>query len=367
MVGMWIVVIAVVVIAVVAFVATFIRRPRGDDLNSVRSYHSALGTLEHLSERTSQPTANVVPPVQRADESRVRPRFYSRSGSEGDPPAAEGGTGGASAHAPKPPGTTRSVPPVPVRGSEEFPDPETPRIFGDSRPRDRYRRAPSTDSAPVSRTDRAQRHALDSMNHRPRRGASVMIVIAALVLFGVLAYVGSRRSHTNHAHSVSVTSSTAHSVNSTPTTAASHQGTSTTGPKGKKTKTTPTTPPTQIVATSSTSSTAVYPVGSSSYRLTVSTTGPCWVSATVATSGTTLWAGTLQAGAVQQIQATGIVRVQLGTPQASLALNDVPVALPSPLRAPFEATFEPPPTAPVAGGATSTTTPPPATGTTSPP
>src|ERR1700736_4314871 len=138
MVGMWIVVVAVVVIAVVAFVATFIRRPRGDDLNSVRSYHSALGTLEHLSERTSQPTANVVPPVHPADESRVRPRFYSRSGAEGDAPAAECGPGGASAHTAKPPGTTRSVPPVPVRGNEEFSDPETPLVFDDSRPRDRY-------------------------------------------------------------------------------------------------------------------------------------------------------------------------------------------------------------------------------------
>ena len=66
MVWMWIVVAVVVVIAVVAFVATFIRRPRGDDLNSVRNYHSALGTLEHLSERTSQQSVNVTGPAEAA-------------------------------------------------------------------------------------------------------------------------------------------------------------------------------------------------------------------------------------------------------------------------------------------------------------
>jgi hypothetical protein len=334
MVWMWIVVAVVVVIAIVAFVATFIRRPRGDDLNSVRNYHSALGTLEHLSERTSQQSVNITGPAEAPSDSHVRPRFYSRSGAEGDlrPPVL--------------PGTTTSVPPVPVRGTDEFPDPETPLVFDDARPRDRYRGRPSRD-APLSRTDRVQRHALDSMNHRPRRWASVSIVIVAVVLFGVLAYVGSRRSPpSNHTHSAGATSSTAAAV--------SHSG-SATRPKGK-TKSTTTTAPTQVVALSSTSSTAVYPVSSAAYRLTVSTTGPCWVSATTATTGSTLWAGTLQAGATQDIQASGIVRVQLGTTAASLALDGVPVVLPTPLRSPFEATFEPSTTASSAGGASTTGT-----------
>ncbi|MBF6555633.1 MAG: DUF4115 domain-containing protein [Acidimicrobiales bacterium] len=340
---MWIVVGVVVLIAVVAFVATFIRRPRGDDLNSVRNYHSALGTLEHLSERTSQQSVNITGPAEVLADSHVRPRFYSRSGAEGD------------LRPPVPPGTTTSVPPVPVRGTDEFPDPETPLVFDDARPRDRYRERPSRD-APLSRTDRIQRHALDSMNHRPRRWATVSIVIAAVVLFGVLAYVGSRRSPSrSHAHSVSATSSTAAAV--------SHSG-STTGPKGK-TKSTTTTAPAQVVALSSTSSTAVYPVSSAAYRLTVTTTGPCWVSATTAMTGSTLWAGTLQAGATQEIQASGIVRVQLGTTAASLALNGVPVVLPTPLRSPFEATFEPSTATSSSGGAASTTGTTGATGTTS--
>jgi Domain of unknown function (DUF4115) len=345
MVGMWIVLAVVVLIAVGAFVATVIRRPRGDDLHSVRSYHSALGTLEHLSERTNRPTPDVAAPADPSSDSRLRPRFYSRAGAEGDaPPMGQGEDRGDPGHPSLPPGTDRSVPPVPVRGTEQFPDPGAALVFDDSRPRDHHRRSSAPDGGQVSRTDRAQRHALDSMNHRPRRGASLMIVVAALVLFGVLAYVGSRRSNPS-IHHTSATSTTAHTARSTGTSAtvsgSSPQGSSTTKPKGK-TKSTATTAPSQIVALSSTSTTAVYPVGASSYRLTVTATGPCWVSATNPLTGSTLWTGTLQSGAVQQIQANSIVRLDLGAPSASLAVNGVPVVLPTPLHSPFAATFEPP-------------------------
>jgi hypothetical protein len=190
-----------------------------------------------------------------------------------------------------------------------------------------------------------------------------MVVIVALVLFGVLAFVGSRRPPAPK-HSVrAAASSIAHTATSAPTsppTSSTGSGTShhggTTKPK-RKTKSTPTTEPTQIAATSVTSSTAVYPVSSSTYRVTVIATGPCWVDATNASTGSTLWAGTLQAGAVQQIQASGIVRVDLGTPAASLTIDGVPVTFPTPLRSPFVATFEPPATTPAAGATSSTTTP----------
>lgn len=329
---MWIVLAAVAVIAVAAGIVLVFRRPEGNDLDSVRSYHSALGTLEHLSDHTPRSTVNAVGSGDRPVPEPGVPRSYRRS------------VGGAPAPTPGP-GSDRSVPPVPVRGNDEFPDPETPLIFDDSRPRDRYRRDVSGESVPVSRMDRAQRHALDSMNHRPRRATTVMIVVAALALFGALAYAGSKRSSPGHSHAAA-TSSTASanshpaSTNSTGKGSAAGNHTTTTS-AGRPTKTTPTTQPKQIVALTSTSTSATYPVTNATYKVTVTASGTCWVAVTSSSSGSTQWAGELQAGSVQVVQATGTVTVQMGTPSVTLAIDKVPVIFPTPVRSPFVATFQP--------------------------
>ena len=343
MVWMWIVLVGAVLVAVVAFAAVVARRPRGDDLSSVRSYHSALGTLEHLSDRTIRPLDEPIGQADRSGEPREGPRFYSRDGS---------GSGA---------GTTRSVPPVPVRGNDEFSDLETPLVFDDSRPRDRYRRQSSGEGVAAPRTDRAQRHALDSMNHRPRPRASVAVVVAALVLFATLAFVGSRRSHSpTRAHSANTSSSVATHRGGSPSasasaqastpatvTGSSHQGSGSAGTKKKsKASATPSGP---VLAFSSTPTTAIYPVGASPYQLTITASGPCWIDATTPSTGNTLWTGTLQAGQVQQIQGSGIVRVELGSLAASLALDHAPVVLPTSAQTPFAATFEPSATGTPAG------------------
>src|ERR1700686_521134 len=108
---MWIVLAAVAVIAVAAGIVLVFRRPEGNDIDSVRSYHSALGTLEHLSDRSPRSTVNVVGPAARAAAEPGVPRSYRRP--VGGPPGTTPG-----------PGSDRSVPPVPVRGNDEFPDPE---------------------------------------------------------------------------------------------------------------------------------------------------------------------------------------------------------------------------------------------------
>ncbi len=334
---MWIVLAALALIAVAVAIVVLFRRPSGDDIDSVRSYHSALGTLEHLADRNGTSTVTVVGRDQApaADAGVGVPRSYRRSGGVASGPPAGVGTG-------------RSVPPVPVRGNDEFPDPEVPLIFDDSRPRDRFRGDLSGEGVPVARTDRAQRHALDSMNHRPRRATTVMIVVAALVLFGVLAYVGSKRSSPNHSTSATSVTSTTHATTST----SSGHVTTTTKAKAKPT---PTTQPTQVVALTSTSTSATYPVVNSNYKLTVTGTGTCWVSVTGSSSGSTLWAGEVQAGTVQQVQASGTVTVQLGTPTVTLAVDGVPVVFPTPVRAPFVATFQP--TAAALAASPPTTTP----------
>jgi hypothetical protein len=391
---MWIALALVALIIVAAVIVVIFRRPEGDDIDSVRSYHTALGTLEHLSDRTGRSSVSIVERGERPGVEGQVPRSYQRStGAAGVARTVTAASPGG--------GTGGSVPPVPVRGNDEFPDPETPLIFDDSRPHDRVRHDGSGQSLPVSRADRAQRHALDSMNHRPRRATTIMIVVAALVLFGVLAYAGSKRSDSGHSHAASA------SASATSSTAghASRQGSATTGPgttsgsgahktststttgaggstkakakakaakaKDKATKPTPTTQPSQVTALTSTSSSATYPVTDSNYQLTVTGTGSCWVAVTSSTTGSTLWAGEVAAGAVQVVPASGTVTVQLGTPEVTLAVDKVPVVLPTPVSAPFVATFQPtaaalaasPPTTTTtttsgSGSATSSTTPP---------
>ena len=87
-----------------------------------------------LPGRRRSPSSGRDDPADLGARRRV-PRTYRRSGGVAPGPAAGVGTG-------------RSVPPVPVRGNDEFPDPEVPLIFDDSRPRDRYRRDVSSDGSP---------------------------------------------------------------------------------------------------------------------------------------------------------------------------------------------------------------------------
>jgi hypothetical protein len=185
------------------------------------------------------------------------------------------------------------------------------------------------------------------MNHRPRRWVLTSAIVVVLVAFGALAYVGSHRNNNHPAKksSAAITRTTAtdhasHPSTTTPTT--------TTTPKSKsKTKTkpkrpTPTTVPTQVVALQSTSTTASYAAPSASYQVNVTaSTQPCWIQATSVATGTTLWAGTIETGDSQIIQATGTVVLDMGALGSVVTLNGVPVVLPTPLVVPFEATFTP--------------------------
>ncbi len=191
-----------------------------------------------------------------------------------------------------------------------------------------------------------------------------MIVVVVLVLFGALAYIGSRRSPTTRStHQATGHPSTTAAVHPR-TTATTRPGTpvhtSHAQPGKRKVTTPPTTQPSQIVATSSTSTTASYPVTSAAYQVTITATGPCWVNATSASSGSTLWTGTLQVGGVQSFQGSGTVRLELGSPSVSVDVDSVPVVFPSPMHAPFIATFVPGAPAPNATSAiaapTTTTT-----------
>jgi hypothetical protein len=300
---MWIFVAAVVVVAVGALVAAALMRPGGDDV-SVRSYHSALGTLEHLS----QP------------ERRVR-RPVGRDPGDAGPPDDP----------------SQSVPPVEVRGTEEFPDPVEPIVFDDARPKDRYRPPPTQERTAPARARRAQKMALDSMERRPRRGIGVALVVVALVAFAALAFVGSRRSHTP-AHA-----NTARSTHQSATSTTVHQSSSGHSPARSQTSTTTTTAPSQIVplSSSSTGTSATYGVGKNAFTVLISASAPCWVKVTTVATGTSLWTGTLQPGGTQSVSATGATTVELGATGATMTVDSTPVVLPTAMHAPFVATFQP--------------------------
>lgn len=314
---MWLLVAAGVVVIVALVAVVVFRRPEGGDLSSVDRYHSALGTMEQVTGRTGSAPIRMV-------------------GASGAPVAEEGvGPTGPEGGPPLDAGLGRRYPPARGRGGVALPEPGAPLVFDDQNPTDV--------TIPRTRSDRVQRHALASMNRRPRRGSAITVVVVVVVVLLALVYIGSRRSPgTTHGHTAASTPATTSTARSTPTTAsASDRHGHHAGGQSKKGKTTPTTLPSAIVASSTGLGVATYPVSSNSYSVTVTATGPCWVLARSVTTGATLWTGTLQNGTVQTIPAVGTTAVELGSLAGALKVGTVPVVLPHPLATPFVATFQP--------------------------
>jgi preprotein translocase subunit SecG len=372
--------IAVVVVGIVIAVV-LVLRPKGKDLNSVQSYYTALGTLEHLSERVGAPPPPRVTPYRSRD-----PRVVAMSGVPGEevpehprpvkivPPSS---ASPADVAAGEPvlifdDRTAGIVPPRPER--QPATEAEAPRRFADD-----VVEAPGGDGAgdlfddrapimvvgpgaggpdvPVApptavaeypadpgpgfnpvlesglnlpQLSRAERHAVQGIDSQVRRRRTALVMaffVGVLVL--VLVFSQSGHSSPNNATG----------ANSTTTTVAHH---------GKKKPPTTTTvhATTPYAPVTSTSTSATYQVSAQSYTLTLSASGTCWVEAHNETAGTMLWAGELTAGSSQVLQATGTTTVQIGTPTVSFEVNSVPVTLPSPIYTPFVATFTqaPPPT-----------------------
>ncbi len=396
MVPMLLAVAAAAFVVVIVGLVLLFRHPRRDDINSVRHYHAALGTLEHFAEQADRSglATSPVPDDVHPDQTEAPPpstpeaawseersgvfnvtggsppgrlttgqtptgqRFYRRpdafapdvpdAGDRG--PDGTRGAGGIVRPEPVRPTSSGRVPPVPVRGNRSLPDPGAPLVFDDST----FGAGPST-AVPgpthAPRLDRAQRHALESMNRGPRRGSAIAAVLVVLIVLAALAYFGSRRSNahhpTGHQRAAATTPSTAARHIAPPTTKAPHRSTSTT-----------TTAPPGITASTSTPTTGTFAVPSPTYQLTVTaTTGPCWVDATSLASGSTLWTGTVQAGQNQVIPATGNSQIELGSPTVSMMVGQAPVVFPSSFHAPYVATFTVPGSSAAAnspsGGATS--------------
>jgi hypothetical protein len=331
----WIAVIAVVLVALGAVVAKLTWRPNPDEAHSVRRYRTALGTMEHISDRAVRSTEGLPGSM------------------EGEDPAA-GWAGTPSVHitgSQIAPGVPPPRPvPVPERIGDELRGPDGELIFDDARAADRARRSDFKPIAPEFRSERARKQAFHAMEHRQWHWRAPTVVIVVLVVFGVLAFVGSRRSNNHSTTQTSITTVAGHQT--TP----AHQGSPAVPTTTKPTRPPPTTttkPPTQLIATSTSGGGATYSVGASTYNVVITASGLCWVDAVDASSGTSIFSGTVQPGASQVIHATGATNVTMGASFASLTANNIPVVLPSPFQVPFTATFQPPSTT----ASTTTTTP----------
>src|ERR1035437_5743782 len=172
---MWIAVIAVVLVAVGAVVAKVTWRPSADEAHSVRNYRTALGTMEHISDRTGRST-DTIP---------------GHAGGWEDPAAR---TGSPSVHI-----TGRdaadTVPSAPVPVPEAVPgfgpgrDPGEPftaegeLAFDGARPDSRAAgggRPVFKPVAPEFRSDRARKQAIHSMEHRQWHWRTPTVVIVVL-------------------------------------------------------------------------------------------------------------------------------------------------------------------------------------------
>jgi hypothetical protein len=98
----------------------------------------------------------------------------------------------------------------------------------------------------------------------------------------------------------------------------------------------------QPVTASATPEGASYSAPNVPYTVILTSTGACWVYASLQPAGTLLWTGVLEAGQTQTLNATGQLDVKFGHANSvSVTMNGTPVEYPSQYRAVFAMQFLP--------------------------
>jgi hypothetical protein len=296
--------VIVAAVAVVVLVATVLtRRVTHDDVHSVEGYHRSLHTLETIN---AHPADTV---RQAAGDQRAQAAF---------PESAVRLAGSPTVRVTDlRPGAVPPVPPPPVNDADrplKFDDEEKP--------------------APPSALVAGQRDkAMVSINHRPRRLAAPATALAAVaVLIVVLLLTGS---HTvapppRHPGAPSTKGGVTPPASKSRGTAPS---TTTTAPVVQ--------PPAVSLPQGATPSAATYEVANGNFTLAFSaTTSACWIDATNPTSGSTIFAGTLEPGEQRSFDLTGPVTLEIGAPGFFAATVDgVAAELPPGFLTPFTMKF----------------------------
>jgi hypothetical protein len=294
--------IVAAVVVTVAAVVLLTRRVAHDDVHSVEGYHRSLHTLESI---------NAHPVISGSDE---------HSGPDAKSAYPESAVRVASPSTGRATLAPGSVPPVPI---PPLADPDTPMTFDDADAAQAL--APPAPPRPVRRDK-----AMTSINHRPRRLAAPATAVAVvLVLVVVLLLTGS--------HSVPPVGTHSSDKNS------GRNGTAAAKPPKKKAATTTSTPPPPTVSSPQAAApqSATYDVAGTTFTMTLAaTSGACWVDATSSATGTTIFSGTLAAGAQHSFSATGPLTLIVGAPTVFHAtVNGDAVVLPPGFQTPFTMTF----------------------------
>jgi hypothetical protein len=301
-------IVAAVVVVAVSAVALLTRRVAHDDVHSVEGYHRSLHTLESI---------NANPMISGSDE---------RSSQGAGPAYPESAVRVASPSTGRATALPGSVPPVPI---PPLADPDTPMTFDDAEGAPPH--SPPAPPRPVHRDK-----AMISINHRPRRLAAPATAVAVvLVLVVVLLLTGS--------HSVPPRGTHSSDRNSR------HNGSTAPKPPKKGATTTTSTPPPPVSSPqAATTQSATYDVAATAFTVTLTTTsGACWVDATSSATGTTLFSGTLAAGAQHSFSATGPVTLIVGAPTVlHTTVDGDAVDLPPGFQTPFTMSFVTSATAP---------------------
>jgi hypothetical protein len=301
MVGMTAILVVAAIAVVGAVIARVTWRRPADERHSIQSHQQTLDTLRSMADRRpGSPGNGASAPPARPPAARPAP---ARSG------AARAGTSRS--------GPVRASTSSGGAGHEEL-------VFVD----DAGASAPRPDGSPRI-SPLASTKGLHRAGGRDRlawgrdRGivGRVVPVMAAVVVLAVVVGVALALAPSHHASPRATSPSTKASGH------VAHQTTSSV--------------PAQVQPTTSTSSSAVYGAPSSNYTVSFVATGPCWVDATVASTGAVVWTGTLQTGQTQAVPATSSLNVRLGAANdVSVTLNGVPVVLPTGFQSPFDMRFQ---------------------------
>jgi hypothetical protein len=326
-------------IVVIAGIGLAVRwRSGSDEQHALRHYQNALDTLRTVSDRLESTRPSEVDPSQTVREA---------PGPQGRPAAAPRAAPAArSTHVT----TSRITSSNFIRETDSAPDRRDHRagegrqghpgigssgheepvfVFEDDAAASSQAGAASAATAPT----RATRLALQRSSRPPSRIPAVMglMLVAVLIVVGIVVVL-----EKNHHTAVP----TAHTDTSTTT---HHQ--KTTSP----TTTPTTTPPTSTVpqaiqpqAASVTPQGATYAAPDVPYTVTLSSTGACWIYASLESTGAVVWTGVLNAGQTQNLSATGQLEVKFGHANSvTVALNGTPVDYPPQYQAVFAMQFIP--------------------------
>jgi Domain of unknown function (DUF4115) len=317
--------LVVVGIVVIAGVFLLLRwRSGADEQQALRHHQHALDTLRTVSDRlessrpsemqrtrvvekadTEQPAARTTTPMKRVSSGRSAMAASTRI------------------DAPPLPADERAVP-----DSADRTRPEPALVFDDESPD----KGAHPSAIPGAVSGRQTRLALQRSARPPSRVPAIfwLVLVTALIAVGIV-FVINKHDHHSGAPVVHPKTHPVHHLSPPKQTTTTVTATTSTLPQGL-----------EPVAATATTQGASYTVPDAPYTVTLTSTGACWVYASLESTGAVLWTGVLEAGQVQTMSASGQLVVKLGHANSLTAtMNGLEVDYPAQFSAVFTMQFVP--------------------------